>query len=147
MPRTHARSTENLAGGRPPPPTPTPAPPLCAVFLPLRRTSCERLPSGPRQLEHLDGLEPPAVAVEGGQRGKHRAAHQVEQGVALRGGELRPQQRHRLQAVREAEGLADGSSDEPVPDFPGLEDYPPLHPREKLETRAARGKKSNLVSR
>lgn len=129
------RFAERLARGGfyPLPRLPSPTPP-CAIAT----TSCERLLSGAGQLEHLDGLEPAAVAVEAGQRREYRAAHEVEQGVTLRGGELRLQQRRRLQAVGEAEGLADGSSDEPVPHRPGLEDYPSLHASNRQKRRRER---------
>lgn len=95
---------------------------------PLASLSCsrERLISSSGQLEHLDGLEPPAVAVKTREGCERNPADRVEYGVTLWHRQLCSQQRDRLQAVGDAERLAYGAPNSAVPYSSDLEDHPSL---------------------
>lgn len=113
----------NIETQRPPYSLLLPPPPPPSLSLPLARDS---LPSSARKFEDLDGLEPSAVPVEGRQHRKGHAAHRVQHGVAIRLHHLCPEESGRLKPVGDAEGLADGAPDAPIPHPPYLKNDPPL---------------------
>lgn len=118
---------------------------------PLASFSCSResLISSSGQLEHLDGLEPPAVAVETREGCERNPANRVEYGVTLWHRQLCSQQRDRLQAVGDAERFAYGASNSAVPYSSDLEDHPPLirkNSTEKKEERFRKTKRANIIN-
>lgn len=100
--------------------------------------SRECLPPSAGQLEDLDGLEPSAVPIEARQDRERAPTCRVQQGVALRRRELGAQQRDRLQAVGDAERLADGAPNPPVTHPPNLKNHPALTSEATSEHRQKR---------